>query len=103
MPQFGIYKHPGRDPNALFVVQIQSSRLERSAGRAVIPLIRRSSNTAPDHPLTPHLHIAGEDVIADPFDLATIPVAKLGPMIDILPERDQDAIIRALDELTSRA
>lgn len=103
MPQFGIYKHPGRDPNALFVVQIQSTRLERSAGRVVMPLIRRSSNTAPNHPLTPHLHIAGEDVIADPFDLAAIPVTKLGKMIDILSERDQDTIIRALDELTSRA
>ncbi|AQT05760.1 CcdB family protein [Acetobacter persici] len=103
MPQFAIYRNPGRNRDIPFVVQIQSSRLERSVGRVVIPLVRRSGSTPPDHPLTPHLHVEGEDVFANPFDLATVPAARLGIVVGILDEHDQDKIIRALDELVSKA
>lgn len=103
MPQFAIYRNPGRNRDIPFVVQIQSSRLERSAGRVVMPLVRRSAGKPADHPLTPHLHVEGEDVFANPLDLATVPVEQLGTVLGILPEREQDAIIRALDELVSRA
>lgn len=104
MPQFAIYRNPGRNRDIPFVVQIQSSRLERSVGRVVMPLVRRSSGSAPpDHPLTPHLEIEGENVFANPFDLTTIPAARLGSAVGVLAERDQDMIIRALDELVSRA
>ena len=103
MPQFAIYRNPGRNRDIPFVVQIQSSRLERSVGRVVMPLIRRSGSAPPDHPLTPHLHVEEEDVFANPFDLATVPTTQLGAAIGVLPERDQEAIVRALDELVSRA
>ncbi|GBQ28792.1 CcdB cytotoxin-like protein [Gluconacetobacter azotocaptans] len=103
MPQFAIYRNPGQNRNIPFVMQIQSSRLERSVGRVVMPLVRRSGTSPPDHPLTPHLEIEGENVFANPFDLATVPAARLGAAVGILPERDQDMIIRALDELVSRA
>jgi len=43
MPQFAVYRNPGRNPDIPFVVQIQSSRLERVAGRVVMPLVRRST------------------------------------------------------------
>lgn len=85
------------------MVQIQSSRLDRSVGRVVMPLVRRSGSAPPDHPLTPYLEVEGEEVFANPFDLATLPATRLGPAVGVLAERDQDTIIRALDELISRA
>jgi toxin CcdB len=103
MPQFAIYRNPGRDRDIPFVVQIQSSRLERSLGRVVMPLVRRSGTTPPDHPLTPHLHVEGEAVFANPFNLATVSATRLGKTLNVLTEPEQDAIIRALDELVSRA
>lgn len=103
MPQFAIYRNPGRNPDIPFIVQIQSSRLERVAGRVVMPLVRRSGIAPPDHPLTPHLRVEGEDVFANPFDLATVPASRLGNVLYVLPERDQIAIIRALDELVMRS
>lgn len=68
-----------------------------------MPLVRRSAGKPTDHSLTPHLHVEGEDVFANPLDLATVPVARLGMVLGILPERNQDAIVRALNELVSRA
>lgn len=103
MPRFAIYRNPGRNRDIPFVVQIQSNRLERSTGRVVIPLIRRIGSAPPDHPLTPHLYVEGEDVFANPLDLATIPATRLGTAVGVLAEPDQDTIIRALDELISRA
>ncbi|AFW02845.1 CcdB cytotoxin-like protein [Gluconobacter oxydans] len=103
MPQFAIYRNPGRNRDIPFVVQIQSNRLERSVGRVVMPLVRRSGSAPPNHPLTPHLHVEGEEVFANPFDLATVPTSRLGAIVGVLPEHDQDMIIRALDELVSRA
>ena len=49
MPQFAVYRNPGRNPEIPFVVQIQSSRLERAAGRVVMPFVRRSGTAPPDH------------------------------------------------------
>lgn len=67
-----------------------------------MPLVRRSGSAQPDHPLTPHLEIEGENVFANPFDLATVPAMRLGTAVGVLAERSQDMIIRALDELVSR-
>ncbi|WP_130731064.1 CcdB family protein [Komagataeibacter xylinus] len=103
MPQFAIYRNPGRNRDIPFLVQIQSNRLDRSVGRVVMPLVRCSGSAPPDHPLTPHLLVDGEDVFANPFDLATVPAARLGAAVGVLTESDQEAIIRALDELVSRA
>ena len=103
MPQFAVYRNPGRNQAIPFVVQVQSSRLERSLGRVVVPLVLCTAASPPDHPLTPRLQVQGQDVFANPFDVATLPATRLGPLSCILPESDQDKIIRALDELVSRA
>ena len=71
-------------------------------GRVIMPLVRRSSSAPPDHPLTPYFEVEGEDIFANPFDMATVPAARLGTALGVLAERDQDKIIRALDELVSR-
>lgn len=101
--QFALYRNPGRNRAVPFVVQIQSNRLERSLGRLVMPLVARAVGAPPDHPLTPRLVIEGQELFADPFDIATLPAVRLGPPLGALSERDQDKIIRAPDELVSRA
>lgn len=81
-----------------------STRLDRSIGRVVMPLVRCGGyGMPPDHPLTPHLTVQGQAVYANPLDLATVPARRLGGVLAILPERDQARIIRALDEMDSRA
>ena len=103
MPQFAVYPNPGRNRAIPFVVQIQSGRLESSFSRVVIPLVTCTNAAPPDHPLTPRPMIEGQEVFANPFDIATIPSKRLGPPVLVLTERDQDKISRALDELVSRA
>ena len=103
MPQFSVFANPGRNPEIPFVVQIQSSRLDRLAGRAVMPLNTRRAGSPPDHPLTPHMTVQGKAVYANPLDVATIPAIRLRDALGVLDEADQDRVMRALDELTSRA
>src|ERR1700733_4027432 len=101
MTQFAVHKYRGRSEDIVFLVQLQSTRLELSAGRVVIPLLRMGYRAPPDHPLTPHLLVQGMTVYADPLDIATAPVQRLGDVVQILPESDQDRIIRAVDEMVS--
>ena len=101
--QFTVYRNPGRSPLIPFVLQIQSSRLNRAAARVVMPLVRCDAAAPPDHPLTPHLRVLGEAVYANPMDPATVAATLLKQGLAILPEPDQDRIIRAIDEMISRA
>lgn len=103
MTQFAVHKYRGRSEDIVFLVQLQSTRLERSAGRVVIPLLRTGYRAPPDHPLTPRLAVQGMTVYADPLDIATVPVQRLGEVLLVLPASDQDRIIRSVDEMLSRA
>ncbi len=103
MAQFEIHKNPGRAGDILFVLQIQSTRLGRSIGRVVMPLVRCAPGAPPDHPLTPHLTVLGQNVYADPLNIATVPTGRLNDVVGVLPDADQDRIIRAIDEMISRA
>ena len=103
MAQFEIHKNPGRAEDILFVLQIQSTRLSRSVGRVVMPLVRCGQGAPPDHPLTPRLMVLGQNVYADPLNIATVPTARLKDALGVLPDADQDRIIRAIDEMISRA
>lgn len=103
MPQFAVFPSPRRDPSVAYVVQVQTTRFDRSRGRVVIALFHRGANAPADHGLTPHLTVLGTPVYADPFDLATIPLARLSAPLAILPEADQGRIITAIDEMLSRA
>jgi toxin CcdB len=103
VPQFAIFQNPGRNTDILFVVQLQSTRLDRSIGRVVMPLIRRDSRAPPDHPLTPHLTVQGSGVYANPLNIATVPVTRLKDVLEVLSDSDQDLIIRSIDEMISRA
>jgi toxin CcdB len=103
MPHFAVYANPGRNEAIPFVVQIQSTRLDRSLGRVVMPLVRRGEGAPPDHALTPHLVVQGHAVYANPLDIATVPAARLKYVLAILPDGDQDRIMQAIDEMASRA
>lgn len=103
MPQFAVYRNPGRIEDILFVVQVQSTRLERTLGRVVLPLVRCGRGAPPDHALTPHINVQGQTVYANPLELATVPSARLGRMLEVLSEAAQDRVVQAIDEMISRA
>jgi toxin CcdB len=100
--QFAVYPYRGRSEDILFLVQIQSRRLDRDTHRMAIPLIRLGYQAPPNHPLTPHMTIQDRTVYADPLDLAAIPASRLGTPIMVLSERVQDRIIQSIDEMISR-
>lgn len=84
-------------------MQIQSTQLERAVGRVVLPLVERRADSPANHPLTPHLMVLGKAVYANPFDLAAVPASRLGDALTTLAETEQKLVIRAVDELISRA
>lgn len=103
MPQFAVYRNPGRNEDILFVVQVQTTRLDSAIGRVVMPLVRRDRQAPPDHPLTPHLLVQDHAVYANPLNIATVAAARLKDLLEILPEVDQNRIIQAIDEMMSQA
>ena len=102
MPQFDIFANPGRSRVIVFLLQIQTTRLDASRDRVVIPLTRTGSNPPPDHGLTPHFVVLDQAVYADPLNLVTIQRSRLGHALTTLPEADQGRIITAIDELIAR-
>ena len=103
MPQFAVYRNPGRNEDVPFVVQVQSTRLDRSVGRVVVPLPRVGQNSVRDHALTPRLMVLDQAVFADVLNIATLPSARLRRSLLVLDESDQDRVIQAIDEMISRA
>lgn len=83
MPQFAVYRNPGRNKDVPFVLQVQSTRLDRSVGRVVVPLARVDHGTVKNHALTPHLVVLEQVVFADVLNLATLPNARLGDIFSI--------------------
>ena len=103
MPQFAVYRNLGRNKDVPFVVQVQSTRLDRSVGRVVVPLPRVGQNGVKDHALTPHLVVLDQVVFADGPNMATLPSARLRRSLLVLDESEQDRVAQAIDEMTGRA
>ncbi len=93
MTQFAVHRNPGRNQDVPFVVQVQSTRLDRSVGRSAVR----------DHALTPHLVVLEQAVFADVLNMATLPNARLGDVLVLLGEAEQGRVIQAIDEMISRA
>nr|WP_294526414.1 hypothetical protein [uncultured Rhodopila sp.] len=53
--------------------------------------------------MTPRITVHGQSVYADPLNIATVSVKRLTAVLEGLAEADQDRIIRAIDEMISRA
>ena len=66
-------------------------------------LTRRTARSPTDHAMTPHMVVQGMPVYADPLDIAVVPASRLVTILEFLSEPDQDRIIRAIDEMISRA
>lgn len=69
----------------------------------MMPLNARHPGSPPDHYLTPHMVVQGQEVFANATDIVTVPVSRLKDVLEVIGDADQEKLIRALDELVSRA
>lgn len=106
MAQSDVYRIIGGNRRAApYVVAVQSARFDRLPTRVVIPFVpsRQDGGMADDN-LAPSFRIDGIDVTLAPWQIFTIPVTALGPVVASLAEDNASArIIRGLDELISQA
>ncbi len=87
-----------------FVVTLQNGRYDRAATRLVAPLLLATRARVTEHYLAPRFILDGVILVLDVFNLATIPVVRLGaPVASLADEASSARIVRALDELLSRA
>ncbi len=87
-----------------FVVVLQNTRFDRAATAFVAPLILASLTKVVEHCLAPRFTIDGIEVVMDVFNLATLPVDRLGsPVASLADEESRARLTRALDELVRQA
>ena len=105
MAQFDVHRNPGRQRDTIpYVVVLQNGRFDHSMTRFVGPLVLVRHAAVREHYLTPRFMVAGDQVMLDVFNLATVPAERLGPPVTALVDDDARAkLIRALDELVSQA
>ena len=67
------------------------------------PLILAGQAGVREHWLAPRFVVEGVEVVMDVFNLATLPVERLGPSVGTLAGEDARArLMRALDEFISQ-
>ncbi len=105
MAQFDVFTNPGRQRDAIpYVVALQNGRYDRAATRLVAALTLRARLRIEAHWLAPSFIVAGQDVVLDVFNLATVPVSRLGaPVGSLADEASRMKLTRALDEFLSQA
>ncbi|MFC3127751.1 CcdB family protein [Pseudoroseomonas globiformis] len=105
MAQFDVHPNPGRQrDNVPYVVTLQSARFDRAPTRLVAALIRGSALAMEAHYLAPRFTVLGQEVVLDVFNIATVPVARLGPPVAALSDEQSRAqLTRALDEFLTQA
>ncbi len=83
---------------------MQSRRLDRLPTRVVIPLIQPRGANDYDPDLAPVCRIEGRSFVLAPWQIFTIPVKALGPVVaSLADDSDSAMIIRAIDALITRA
>ena len=105
MAQFDVFRNPGRQREVIpFVVVLQNARFDRGDTRFVAPLVRSEVARIAEHHLAPRFIVEDVEVTLDVFNLATLPSDRLGrPVASLADEESRVKLIRALDELVSRA
>jgi toxin CcdB len=100
MAQFDVLKNPGRQQEAMpFVVVLQSARFDRSTTRFVAPLVLSELANIVEHYIAPRFTILGVEVVMDVFNLATLPLNRLGaPVASLADEESRVKLMRALDD-----
>ena len=105
MSQFDVLRNPGRQRDTIpYVVVLQNSRFDLAGTRFMAPLILARLANVREHDLAPRFTVEGFEVVMDVFNLATLPVERLGPSIATLADDNSRArLVRALDELVGQA
>ena len=105
MAQFDVLKNPGQQQEAIpFVVVLQNARFDRSTTRFVAPLVLSRLANIVEHYLAPRFIIHGVEVVMDVFNLATLPVNRMGtPVASLADEESRVKLMRALDDFLSQA
>ncbi len=103
--QFDVHRATGQTRRAApYLVMVQSRRLDRLPTRVVIPLIQPRGTKDFDPDLAPACRIEGQIFVLAPWQIFTIPVKALGPVVASLADDSGSAmVIRAIDELITRA
>ena len=105
MAQFDVFANPGGQREAVpYVVVLQNDRYDRAATQLVAALASRAFLHVEAHWLAPFFSVAGQEVVLDVFNLATVPVSRLGrPVASLADEDSRTKLTRALDEFLSQA
>lgn len=105
MAQFDVFANPGQRRGVVpFVVALQNARYDRAATRFVAALVLQAAIRVEAHWLAPAFTVAGQDVVLDLFNLATVPASRLGtPVASLANEESRMKLVRALDEFLSQA
>lgn len=86
------------DREDLLAVVVQTDELSHLTTRIVIPLRRREDVGREELPrLRPVLTVEDERWVLSPIEIATVPVAALGPTLANVEATDRTAITEALD------
>jgi toxin CcdB len=104
MAQFDVHGNQGKLREAIpYVVNVQSDQFADYRRCVVVPLVRADATGAPTFTsFNPTFRIRGTAVILHPLDIVSVPADQLGPRVASL-RADGERILRALDELFSRA
>lgn len=104
MAQFDVHRNSGKNREAIpFVVLVQSSLFDSYRRRVVVPLVRKSSLAAiGDARFNPVFKIKGIAVVLHPLEIVSIPVDRLGKVVESIAH-EGNRIMDALDELLTRA
>ena len=105
MPQFDVFTNPGRQVAVIpYVVVLQNGRFDRAGTRFVAPLVRADAARITEHYLAPRFTVQNTEVVLDLFNLATLPMDRLGrPIARLDDEESRAKLIRAVDEFISQA
>ena len=105
MAQFDVFTNPGRQRGAVpYVVALQNPRYDRATTRFVAALVLQASIRIEAHWLAPVFTVAGQEVVLDVFNLATVPLSSLGaPIASLADEESRSKLVRAIDEFLSQA
>ena len=104
MAQFDVHRNTGRQRETIpFVVVVQSSLYDDYRRRVVVPLVRKELlGPLADTSFNPTFTIEGIDVVLHPLEIVSIPIGQMGLHVGSLSDAG-DQIIRAIDQLLSRA
>ncbi|MDR2838777.1 MAG: CcdB family protein [Azonexus sp.] len=103
MSQFDVHRNKGKNAVAIpFVVIVQSAVFDNLKRRIVVPLVVASCANTPQSAVTPRFTVGGAQVVLNPLEITSVPLAALGDFVVSLAEAG-DEIVAALDEVFSRA